>query len=139
MTQRNIHGEWTMSFENRFLHSEVTGPTNTEAALAWFEEMKKLVSTSSGTCTPWVLLIDSRNWETSPQEQWDSNNVIITWTKENDCCFLAVVYSNKIQEYSAKTGLDAKNTSHHVIFFDYDEAYQTCLDKLAEAQKLHDK
>ncbi|MGF1741003.1 hypothetical protein L4C34_07975 [Vibrio profundum] len=43
MTQRNIHGLWTMSFENRFLITEVQGATNKEAAQAWFNERKRFV------------------------------------------------------------------------------------------------
>ncbi|MGF1740288.1 hypothetical protein L4C34_04230 [Vibrio profundum] len=134
MAHRTPHGNWTMKFKGNLLHCWTSGSTNTEAALAWFEEMKRRVSERADKDAPWAILIDCREWDICTPEQWDANNFIMTWQREHGSCFLAVVYSNKLQEYSAKIGLGDENSSYHVIFFDFDEAYQACLDKLTEAQ-----
>ena len=40
MVSRNIHGLWSMHFEERILYSKITGGINTEMSMAWFEDMK---------------------------------------------------------------------------------------------------
>lgn len=138
MAQRNIHGEWTMSFENRFLRSKVMGATNQEASIAWFEEMKdRLFHSAEGDSTPWVILVDSRTWELGPDDIWDTNNEIFAWSIRHNCVLFSVVYSNAIQKFASVKGLETDCTMQ--ISFDYDEAYQTCLDKLAQAQKQQEK
>ncbi|MGF1739892.1 hypothetical protein L4C34_02200 [Vibrio profundum] len=129
MVNKNIHGNWTMSFDDRFLHSEVIGSTNTETSMAWFEELKqRLLNSTDQDTVPWVALVDSRRWNIGPAELWDANNVLIKWCSEHNCIFFAVVYANKLQEFSAKQGIDPESTMQ--IFFNYDEALKECQHKL---------
>lgn len=138
MTQRNIHGEWTMSFENRILYSKITGSTNKEASQAWFEEIKAYVlASSSGDIQPWVILNDARLWDMAPQDVSDTNERIANWMKEHHCLCHCLIFSNKVQSFGPKK--EISNRGFYQYFFDYDEAYQTCLDKLAEAQGSKDK
>ncbi|WP_428791101.1 hypothetical protein [Vibrio profundum] len=40
MAECNIHGEWTMSFEDRLLYPKVIGETNSEGSLRGSEKQK---------------------------------------------------------------------------------------------------
>ncbi|MGF1739992.1 hypothetical protein L4C34_02710 [Vibrio profundum] len=122
-----------MSFENRLLHSEITGASNKEAAQAWFEQMKGLVlSSPEGDTQPWVLLTDSREWGVASQDAWEAINELTDWMCEHNCVLSAVVFSNKIQHYSADQGLNEQQILR--FFFDYDEAYQACISALSKAR-----
>ena len=138
MKQRNIHGRWVMRLEGRVLYSKVTGATNKEAAQAWFEEMKQLIlSSEDSDSKPWVFVDDTRDWGTAPEDFWEAANELVDWMSNHNCVFMASVFSKKLQSFSWESGFN--NQSILQVFFDYDEACQTCLDKLAEAQNLHDK
>lgn len=131
MKRRNIHGDWTMSFEKRVLRSSVIGSTNQEASKAWLNELKHTVTSSAGgSVEPWVMLIDGSLWEMSPDEVWDTNNEFVAWVASNNCIFLAFVFSKKIQSFALEKGLD--DNSIFSVYFDYDEANQACLEKLTD-------
>ncbi|MGF1741458.1 hypothetical protein L4C34_10330 [Vibrio profundum] len=133
MTQRNIHGDWTMSFEKRVVLAKTIGSINAEACVAWLDEMKdKIQSSPEGYTTPWVLLTDSRDWEGGSPESWANIDDILSWMFSHNCIFNAVVVNKKLQIWAGETNL---NNQYYKVFYDYDEAYQTCLDKLAEAQQ----
>lgn len=69
MTQRNIHGNWSMDFEGRILKSKITGSTNKEANVAWLEELQqKILSSPVSEAGPWVALIDARDWGMASQD-----------------------------------------------------------------------
>lgn len=129
MTSRNIHGHWTMNFSAQTLYSKLTGPTNREAGDAWFEEMKQNILTSpNGDSLPWVSINDCRDWNMSSLDSWEANNTTVEWMYEHNCVLLTIVFSKKIHRYAFEKGL---NDQHIVRFFyDYDEAYQACQDKL---------
>ena len=40
MNQRNVHGEWKMVFDNRFLRVTTTGAFNAEGTKAWLDAVK---------------------------------------------------------------------------------------------------
>ncbi|MGF1743274.1 hypothetical protein L4C34_19945 [Vibrio profundum] len=133
MTPRNIHGEWSMSFENRFLHVESFGATNRELGIAQMNELQKhLESSSEKYSTPWVILNDYRRWQLASQDAWETYNSIVTWMSEHNCVFLAFVITNQMQNFALEKGLHTDEILQ--FFFDYNKAYQTCLDKLSEAQ-----
>ena len=69
---------------------------------------------------------------TTDQDGWDVVNDIMIWAKQHHCVLFSFVFSKKIKHYSFEHGLSPQGLVQY--FFDYDEAYQTCLDKLAEAQ-----
>ncbi|WP_428789327.1 hypothetical protein [Vibrio profundum] len=127
-----------MSFEKRILHSKVTGSTNKELSQAWYEDMKKhILSSSNKNTLPWVVLIDSRNWEMASQDIEEITNETINWAREHGCCLFCTVTSKKIQQFALN-----KEFGHQSIVTmssDYDEAYQACLNKLSEAQNQHSK
>ncbi|MGF1741741.1 hypothetical protein L4C34_11825 [Vibrio profundum] len=138
MTQRNIHGNWTMNFENRILQSKITGSTNTELSQAWFEDMKcHLSSSEDNYMTPWVNLFDFRDWDLTTIDSFGNANDNIHWMSENNCILLAFVFSKKMQHFAMEKGLS--NNGIVRFFFDYGEAYQACLDKLEGAQRQQDK
>lgn len=133
MTERNIHGEWTMSFETRILKSEVIGTTNAEAGKLWFKELDRyLLASEEKYDAPWVILLDCRQWNMTALDTWEVNNEITTWLSNNGCIFEAMIFSKKIQYFDAQQGLDNHKIIHY--FFDYDEAYQAGLDALADAK-----
>ncbi|MGF1741420.1 hypothetical protein L4C34_10140 [Vibrio profundum] len=132
MTQHNIHGEWTMRFENRILYSVVWGATNNEATLTWIAEMKHLVlSSQEGDHTPWVIINDARNWEMSSLGVGESYLEFFDWIERHNCASYAAVLSKQIQKFSMEHETNTLDALH--CFFDYDEAYQFCVEKLAEA------
>ncbi|MGF1742981.1 hypothetical protein L4C34_18335 [Vibrio profundum] len=132
MTKRNVHGLWTISFEERILHTKVTGATNTETGQVWLEEMQELLFSSQGSDSlPWVVLNDCRHWDTCSLDAWDYYNEMITWMSEHHCIFYAFVFSNKIQGFAAEKWFDANDILNY--FFDYEEAHQACLNALAKA------
>ncbi|MGF1739926.1 hypothetical protein L4C34_02370 [Vibrio profundum] len=130
MKRRNIHGESVIRCENHLIHSTVIGATNNEYSLTWFEEVvEHLESDQNNTIKPWVLLHDCRQWLGSSEDSWETNNRQTEWMLNNGCVLLAVVLSRKLQDFT----LDSKiETSNYLVFFDYDEAYQACLDKVEE-------
>lgn len=133
MTQRNIHGTWEMSFEHRCLKSKIKGATNKEAALAWLEDLKyNLRSSPEGSSVPWVVLQDLSDWGAATLDTWGDANANIDWVFENNCVLFAIIFSTGLQEFVMKKGL--KDNNYVRFFFDYDEAYQACLAKLAESQ-----
>ncbi|MGF1740590.1 hypothetical protein L4C34_05835 [Vibrio profundum] len=139
MTQRNIHGEWSMKLEGRFLLSEVVGSTNKEAAHAWLIEVKQLITNSQGgIATPWVILLDAREWGMTMADASDDSIENVMWPLEHHCVFFAFVFSKKIHIYTAHEQLKSE-IENVAYFFDFDEAYQTCLDKLAETQSPKNK
>ncbi|MCL9780231.1 hypothetical protein M9194_02145 [Vibrio sp. S4M6] len=131
MVGRNVHGSWTMSFEDRILKTKVTGATNAEAAKIWLLEAKELVlSSSEADSTPWGVLNDCREWGTSGLDDWESHNQTVDWLTRHNCVIFALVLASKIQHYSVEHGF--VNQSIVNIFSDYDEAYQACLNKLSD-------
>ncbi|MCL9781875.1 hypothetical protein M9194_10590 [Vibrio sp. S4M6] len=133
MANRNIHGNWTMSFEDRLLQSKVDGAFNIEGNLAWLEEVKSLVGSSKGGNTkPWVAFVDGRGWDMSPDDATESTNEMINWMADNNCALLAILHSNRVQRYAAKQRTSGQGIIQ--FFFDYDEAYQASIDKLQELQ-----
>ncbi|MGF1743290.1 hypothetical protein L4C34_20030 [Vibrio profundum] len=44
---RNIHGDWSMNFEDQILKSTLIGAFNQEANLSWFNEVKQRVGRDS--------------------------------------------------------------------------------------------
>lgn len=138
MTQFRIHGEWTISFKNRIVYSKVIGATNEEASQAWLKELKgKLQSSPVGCSEPWVVLHDLRNWGTATLDTWESANENIHWILKNNCVLFTIVFSKELQKFVLNKGLKDQNIVR--LFFDYDAAYQACLDKLAEAQNKNNK
>ncbi|MGF1742454.1 hypothetical protein L4C34_15485 [Vibrio profundum] len=122
-----------MNFENRVLFSKMTGSTNREASLVWFDEIQEKVHSSEGGVTePWVIFLDSRDWVGASLDAWEVNNQITDWVSSHGCVYEAIVLSKKMHVYAAKTELNDQPILHY--FFDYDEAYQGCLDKLFEVQ-----
>lgn len=133
MGQRNIHGKLSITFENQILETKVTGATNTEAAQAWLKEVQDLVhSQNDGEIKPWVIFADNRHWDTSPTDAQQANSELVKWMSDNNCLLFAFLLSKKLQKFALETQVN--DTSIMQYFFDYDEAYQACLDKLAKAQ-----
>ncbi|MGF1743289.1 hypothetical protein L4C34_20025 [Vibrio profundum] len=133
MAKRNIHGEWTIRLDDRFLYSDVVGSTNTEASLAYLEELKQTILTSpGGVKSPWVILHDGRRWEMSSADAKVGNDAITDWCKEHQCMLFAIVLENSMQRFASE--IVFKEQSILKFYFDYDEAYQACLDALAEAK-----
>ncbi|MGF1741767.1 hypothetical protein L4C34_11955 [Vibrio profundum] len=131
MKQRNIHGLWTMRFENRILYSALTGPTNKEASEAWLKDLKSHVMTSKeGDVKPWVILFDLRSWSMTSLDAWEANDKNMEWLSEHSCIFLAFLFSKEIQHFAIKKHLKDQSFVH--FFFNYDEAQRACLNKLAE-------
>ncbi|MGF1743182.1 hypothetical protein L4C34_19410 [Vibrio profundum] len=127
-----------MSFENRIFYSEVIGASNDEAAKAWFKDMRQTIQKPiHGGTEPWVTLFDGRNWGTASPDAMENNSKSVVWMSKNNCLLCAIVLSKKLQQFSM-----SKQISNHTLvqfYFDYDEAYQACLDKLAAAQSPHHK
>ncbi|MGF1742759.1 hypothetical protein L4C34_17110 [Vibrio profundum] len=131
MTQRNIHGEWTMSVEDRLVRSKVSGSTNKELSLAWLKDLKTHLSFSSEReLEPWVLLLDCREWVGASQDAWETNNRNTDWMADNHCIFEAIVLPGKMQLFAAETELNDQSIIHY--FFSYGDALQACLDQLTE-------
>ncbi|MGF1741927.1 hypothetical protein L4C34_12770 [Vibrio profundum] len=138
MTNRNIHGNWTMSFESRLLKTKVIGATNSEAAKSWLEEAKRLVlSSSEKDETPWVVWNDCREWGSTALDASEEHNHVIDWLSEHNCILYAVVFSKKFQQFSASSAFESQTITRY--FFDGDEAYQACLDKLAIVHEQNNK
>lgn len=126
MPQRNIHGDWTMNFEGRILKSKVIGATNSEASMAWFEDLKSnILHSPEGVDTSWVGLIDFRDWQGSSLDSLSQYQVATTWATQNNAIMCACVISKKLQGYSLKQLNDNMPDDFNQYFFDYDEAYQT--------------
>ena len=105
MPPRNIHGLWTISFEQRLILSEVSGPTNEEMSNAWFDEVKRKVESSpQGYIAPWAILHDCRNWDLASADSWGSVDVIVDWFSEHNCELFVIVFSKKIQHFAAEQG-----------------------------------
>ena len=133
-TKRNIHGSWKMSFNNRILTSEFTGPSNREGSEAWFEDLKNLIlSSPDQDSSPWVMLNDVRDWQMASLDSWGTNNHIIDWMSKHQCALFAIVFSKKIQSFSVEKGINDKSIVQ--FFFDHEAAYQACREKLSDAQK----
>ncbi|MGF1740202.1 hypothetical protein L4C34_03800 [Vibrio profundum] len=138
MTQRNIHGEWEIKFQERILITTVSGATNEEAAHVWFNEVKQCILESKHKkTTPWCFISDLRNWEMSPSEVWEPTNAVFSWAFDNQCIFWGFIFSKQIQKFALERG--ALSSDKFQFFFGYDEAYQACLDKLAEAKNQKGK
>ncbi|MGF1743280.1 hypothetical protein L4C34_19975 [Vibrio profundum] len=135
MIQRNIHGEWAFTFEGRLMTTKLVGQSNREASLAWFKDMKSnLLSSPESDRSPWVLLFDCTEWLLGPEDIADTNNKIMTWMTSHNLVFEAAVFSYKLQEFAIdQQDFDTKSVLHY--FYDYDEAYQACLNKLADFQR----
>ena len=132
MTQRNIHGDWNIRFENRVMYSQVIGSTNNEMSLAMYKDIKRLMlSEENRIDIPWAALTDAREWNLATPDSWEASNDVITWMAENNCIFIAILVSKKVQKFASNDGFfDSNNIIRS--FFDYDEANQACLDKLEE-------
>lgn len=134
MTQRNIHGEWTMSFSDRLVRSTVSGATNKELSLAWLEDLKAHLSFSlERDLEPWVLLLDCREWVGASQDAWETNNRNTDWMADNHCIFEAIVLPGKMQLFAAETELNEQSIIHY--FASYGDALQACIDQLTELQR----
>ena len=109
------------------------GATNMEAAQAWFEEMQdNVLSYQGGEKLPWASIIDTRGWDMASMDMWEKNNTNLDWMYDNHCVLCSFVFSKKVQQFAAEKGFK----KHPILefFFDFDEAYKTCLEKLTEAQ-----
>ncbi|MGF1742329.1 hypothetical protein L4C34_14850 [Vibrio profundum] len=82
--------------------------------------------------TPWVAISDNRQWDLSTPDSEGEMNNIVDWMQEHNCISFAIVFSNQLQEFGAEKKLNDQSILN--FSFDYDEAYQECLNKLAEAQ-----
>ncbi|MGF1739473.1 hypothetical protein L4C34_00030 [Vibrio profundum] len=135
MKQRNIHGVWDMSFENHCLHCRFTGATNESAANAWFDDMKHhVLSSPDKGKLPWVILSDMREWGISSLDAWDKNNENAEWMMKHGCIYISMVFSKKLQKFSVEQGFN--NLQPFQFFSDYDEAKQSCIDKLASIHSV---
>ncbi|MGF1741424.1 hypothetical protein L4C34_10160 [Vibrio profundum] len=133
MTDRNIHGDWSITFKDRFMLFVVKGATNDAAALAAFKEIKQLVlSSPQSDKTPWVFLNDGRQWEMDSANNEEIYADLLRWLEEHNCIYYALVNSSKIQEFALERQIP--NLGILEFSFDYDEAYATCLRKLEEGK-----
>ena len=61
-----------MSFQGRILYANIIGANNKECSEAWLDDVKNhLFSSPQKDNTPWVLLTDNRQWETSSEDAWE--------------------------------------------------------------------
>ncbi|MGF1741457.1 hypothetical protein L4C34_10325 [Vibrio profundum] len=126
-----------MSFENRIFKSKTTGAINAEGCVAWLDDMKdKVLSSNEGDTTPWVHVTDARGWEGGTSDSWEAIDDITTWIYTHNCIFNASVIDKKMYQWAGETHL---NNKYYTVFYDYDEAYQACLHKLAEVHNEQDK
>ncbi|MGF1741428.1 hypothetical protein L4C34_10180 [Vibrio profundum] len=133
MTKRNIHGDWTMSFEKRLFFSKIVGATNDEAAQSWFDEMIDIVMASEGgDRTPWVALVDGREWETASLDAMETNNELANWMFQHNCAQVITVYASRLQVFAAEKQLNRDGLIQ--FYFNYDEALQASFDKLSNLQ-----
>ena len=110
MKPRNIHGEWSISIENRLVHSIVSGATNREASLGWFNELQETVESSPKKYdTPWVIFHDCRNWIGAAPDVWETNNMIMSWLAEHNCIFMASLLPGKMQIYNTEAEISDKS------------------------------
>ncbi|MGF1743179.1 hypothetical protein L4C34_19395 [Vibrio profundum] len=108
MAQRNVHGKWTISFDDRILKTQVTGATNTEAGQLWMEQMQELLFSSLGAdAIPWVVLNDCRHWTTGSLEAWEKYNEMLTWMSEHNCIFYAFIFRTTCKSLLRINGLKA--------------------------------
>ncbi|MGF1741425.1 hypothetical protein L4C34_10165 [Vibrio profundum] len=129
---RNIHGNWATKFENRILFSKVDGSTNHEQSLAMFKDIQhQVLSAHPDGLEAWVALTDARDWGLATEDSWESTNRVIDWMREHQCVFLAVAFSKQLQTYAAEQGF-VNEGGVIQYFYDYDEAYQACLNKLKQ-------
>ena len=89
MTQRNLHGDWTMIFENRIIQTDLTGSFNQEATVVYVNEIKEHVSSSpGGLALPWGVLQNCQHWESprqpsqKPSKLWSRRKAQSTKTDE---------------------------------------------------------
>ncbi|WP_432579695.1 hypothetical protein [Vibrio sinus] len=123
-----------MSFEKRLLYAENVGATNRELGVAWFNELQKHIESSPEQySTPWVLLNDCRQWDLASEDAWEVYNSVVAWMAEHNCVLLAFLVTNRIQNFAIKNGFHEHGIEK--VFFDYDEAYQACLDALAQNRR----
>ncbi|MGF1739958.1 hypothetical protein L4C34_02530 [Vibrio profundum] len=78
-------------------------------------------------------MIDFRDWGITSLDTWGDASDNIAWMSENQCILLVNVFSKKIQHFAMEKGIINKDIVQ--FFFDYDEAYQACLDKLADLRR----
>lgn len=133
MKQLNIHGQSTMNFENQILHSKVTGSTNKELSIVWFEDMKRCVLSSTyGDREPWVTLTDARGWEMASPDIEEVTNTTIEWATNHNCLLFGILLSKNIQKFA----MEKEFGEHSIVrfFFSADEAKQACLDILNGAK-----
>ncbi|MGF1741799.1 hypothetical protein L4C34_12115 [Vibrio profundum] len=129
MKPLNAHGQWTLDFKNRILLTKVSGTTNKEASQQWLVGTKELVQLSENRYDiPWVVLNDARDWEMAALDSWEATNEVIDWLSDNNCILFAIVFSKKIHKFALEMGL--KHQGIVVLFDDYDNAYQACLNSL---------
>lgn len=131
---RNIHGVWDLSFNDGILVTKVLGATNEEAGKAWFEEVNRCVLSPEGAASePWASISDLRQWDMAPEEVWEESRQFVTWFAEHNCVFFTFVFSKKIQAFAPQQAL--KDYPMVGFFFDYDEAYRECANKLLAAHQ----
>lgn len=123
-----------MSFKNRLFNSKIVGPTNNEAAQAWFDEMVDIIIASEDADrTPWVALVDGRDWETASLDALETNNELAKWMFQHNCAKVITVYASRLQVFAAEKQLNRDGLIQ--FYFNYDDALQACLTKLTETQK----
>lgn len=98
---------------------------------------ENLRSSEAGHSVPWVVLHDLRDWGTATLDTWESANESIDWILKNNCVLFTIIFSKDLQNFVLKKGLRDQDIIR--FFFDYDEAYQACLDTLDEAQNQRNK
>lgn len=134
MTQHNIHGDFTMTFENRLLDTATWGATNSELGFAWFNSMKKhLDSSQEKYSVPWVIINDLSRWEMSSTDSWDVYDDVVSWVDENNCLLIAFVVKNQVHSFALRKIFPKQSIVG--VFSSYAEAHQACLEKLAESQR----
>ena len=133
MTERNIHGNWTMSFESRVFIAKVIGATNKEAGQQFVKDMQEIVlSSAESDCAPWVFINDGRLWEMDSMDTDDIYREFMSWLSAHNCVYYALVFSKKIQKFAMDERVGEESSIQ--FYFDYEEAHRDCLQKLAEAQ-----
>ncbi|MGF1740494.1 hypothetical protein L4C34_05300 [Vibrio profundum] len=120
-----------MKLENQILFSEVSGVFNREGNEAWCQDAEQLLMKgSTETMEPWSVLLDCRQWGMAPPDSWDIANNFVRWMSQHNGVYLSIVFDKKIQVFAADDGF--KDQTMVGFFFDYNEAYQMCEQKLRE-------
>ena len=84
-----------------------------------------------------MALVDAREWKIASLDAWETNNELVDWMSSHNCVLFSFVLSKELQKFAIESQIN--NMSIMQTCFDYDEAHQNCLRKLAEAQRQQSK